>query len=233
MFEKIRMGSHAEKYPHELSGGEQQRVALARAMAPDPKLILLDEPFSGLDASLRGVIREETNAILREQGATVVMVTHDPDEAMLMSDKIVLMNEGRIEQIGTPSCLYSEPINAFVARFFGDINHFSGFVEKDFVSTVAGNFPGKKIKNGTKVDVLIRPEGVKLEFQKSSTSISQQVFIFSIKCTGKFSDIRVCLEKNARFETSILARQIGKFPGNVGEKLYLNIDKDDISLFPK
>ena len=122
MLSQIRLLDHADKYPHELSGGEQQRVALARARAPEPNLLLLDEPFSGLDTSLRAQLRLETREILKSQGVTAIIVTHDPEEAMLMADRIVLMRNGNVVQTGTPEELYSKPTDPFTAGFFGDVN---------------------------------------------------------------------------------------------------------------
>ena len=115
MLTQIRLEAHSDKYPHMLSGGEQQRVALARALATEPRLLLMDEPFSGLDTSLREKIREETLQILKERGVTTVLVTHDPEEAMLIADQIVLMNEGNIVQSGTPGDIYERPTNIFSA----------------------------------------------------------------------------------------------------------------------
>ena len=233
MLKNIRMVEHENKYPHELSGGEQQRVALARARAPDPNLILLDEPFSGLDTTLRNTIREETNSMLRQQGTTVVMVTHDPDEAMLMADRIVLMNEGRVMQIGTPGEIYSFPTSIFAASFFGEVNHFSGKVENNQVHTIAGFFPNQKYKNGCEVDVIIRPESIKLGALDSGSAIKKEVYVCSIKYTGRFSYVWVAFDKVAEPEKYILVRQSGCFNKRVGMKLHLNVSKNDIFLFAK
>ncbi|MDX1709914.1 MAG: ABC transporter ATP-binding protein, partial [Rhodovibrionaceae bacterium] len=119
---KVGMDDQAEAFPHMLSGGQQQRVALARAMAPEPRVMLLDEPFSGLDARLRHQVRDQTLHVLTQSGATTLMVTHDPEEAMFMADRIALMRGGRLEQVGAPTELYFTPRTAFVAGFFGDIN---------------------------------------------------------------------------------------------------------------
>ncbi|PPR77098.1 MAG: Fe(3+) ions import ATP-binding protein FbpC [Alphaproteobacteria bacterium MarineAlpha3_Bin5] len=233
MLKNIRMIEHENKYPHELSGGEQQRVALARARAPDPNLILLDEPFSGLDTTLRNTIREETNSMLRQQGATVVMVTHDPDEAMLMADRIVLMNEGRVMQIGTPGEIYSFPTSIFAASFFGEVNHFSGNVASNQVQTIAGFFPNQKHKNGCEVDVVIRPDAIKLGALDSDSAIKKEVYVCSVKYTGRFSYVWVAFDEAAEPEKYILVRQSGCFNKRVGMKLHLNVSKNDIFLFAK
>ena len=120
--QQVGMADYSDAYPHRLSGGEQQRVALARALAPDPKIMLLDEPFSGLDLQLRKQVRDETLHVLKKSGAATLMVTHDPEEAMFMADRVALMRAGRLIQVGRPSELYFAPQDAFVAGFFGDVN---------------------------------------------------------------------------------------------------------------
>lgn len=115
----VGLEGYEERYPHQLSGGQQQRVALARALAPEPDLILMDEPFSSLDRGLREQLRAEVRAILRQRGATVICVTHDQEEAMQLGDRVVVMNQGRIEQLGSPEAIFHHPDNRFTAEFFG------------------------------------------------------------------------------------------------------------------
>ncbi len=152
-------GLHA-RMPHELSGGQQQRVALARALAPDPALILLDEPFSALDATLRAQLRGEVREILRAAGATTVFVTHDQGEALEISDRVAVMRAGRIEQISTPDELYLRPINRFVAGFVGEANLLPGEVRHGEVQTIVGRFRAADgaLADGTRAEVLLRPE---------------------------------------------------------------------------
>jgi iron(III) transport system ATP-binding protein len=152
----------AEQYPHMLSGGEQQRVALARALAPKPHLMLLDEPFSGLDSRLRDRIRDETLHVLKASGAATLLVTHDPEEAMFMADRIALMRAGRIEQIGRPVAIYFHPVNAFAAAFFSDVNRLSGRVSEGRVRTPFGCLDAGGLADGAAVDILIRPEALHL-----------------------------------------------------------------------
>jgi iron(III) transport system ATP-binding protein len=118
----VGLTRHRDKYPAQLSGGEQQRVALARALAPSPALLLLDEPLSALDARVRQALRQEVRALQRRLGITTVMVTHDQEEALAMADRIVVMNHGVVEQVGTPREVYTEPRSPFVARFVGQMN---------------------------------------------------------------------------------------------------------------
>jgi iron(III) transport system ATP-binding protein len=148
------------RMPHELSGGQQQRVALARALAPDPAIILLDEPFSSLDATLRAQLRGEVRDILRAAGATTLFVTHDQAEALEISDRVAVMRAGRIEQLSTPDELYLRPINRFVAGFVGEANLIPGEVRHGEVQTVAGRFrsAGGALVDGTRAEVLLRPE---------------------------------------------------------------------------
>jgi len=150
------------RMPHQLSGGQQQRVALARALAPDPALILLDEPFSSLDATLRAQLRGEVRDILRAAGATAVFVTHDQAEALEISDRVAVMRAGQIEQVSTPDELYLRPVNRFVARFVGEANLLPGEVRHGEVMTLVGRFrgDGTALAEGARAEVLLRPEQI-------------------------------------------------------------------------
>jgi iron(III) transport system ATP-binding protein len=153
---------HADSFPHTLSGGQQQRVALLRALAPNPKVLLLDEPFSGLDVSRRAQVRQQTLDTLRLAGVTALMVTHDPEEAMFMADRILVMNQGRVVQDGSPVETYFRPANAFVAGFFGPVNRLEGRVADGHVATALGSFAAGELPDGVNACVLIRPEGLRL-----------------------------------------------------------------------
>ena len=122
LLELMHLEGRGDRYPYQLSGGQQQRVALARALAIEPQVLLLDEPLSALDAKIRIVLRKEIRAIQRQLGITTVYVTHDQEEALSLSDRVVVMSDGRIEQIGTPSEIYNFPSTAFVASFVGTLN---------------------------------------------------------------------------------------------------------------
>ncbi|WP_279481468.1 ABC transporter ATP-binding protein [Aureimonas sp. SK2] len=152
----------AESYPHNLSGGEQQRVAMARALVPRPQVLLMDEPFSGLDSRLRDEMRSETVAILRETRATAVIVTHDAEEAMRLGDRIALMREGRIVQYGTGRDLYRRPVDLFTAGFFSEINVLPGVVKAGRVVGPLGPVADSPRSNGTLVTVGLRLEGVRV-----------------------------------------------------------------------
>jgi iron(III) transport system ATP-binding protein len=160
--DRVGLGPLAGEYPHMLSGGEQQRVALARAIAPRPAVLLMDEPFSGLDRRLRDAIRADTLAILRESRATCLIVTHDPEEAMRMADRIALMRAGRLLEVGLPHDLYRNPGSLFTARFFSEMNEFSANVRGGKVETPLGIFDAPALSDGTAAVVCVRPQGVRL-----------------------------------------------------------------------
>ena len=122
LLRQVDLLNFTDSYPHQLSGGEQQRVALARALAPRPRIMLMDEPFSGLDNRLRDGIRDQTLDLLKAEKTSVLLVTHEPDEAMRMADKIALMRDGRIVQIGTPYHVYTKPVDHAAVAFFSDTN---------------------------------------------------------------------------------------------------------------
>ncbi len=147
--------------PDQLSGGQQQRVALARALAPGPEVILLDEPFSNLDADLRASVREEVRQILREAGATAVLVTHDQEEALSIADRVAVMLDGRILQAGPPEELYHRPASRAIAEFIGDVQFLPGLASGRRAATALGDIPLHAPHDGP-VDVMLRPEMLRL-----------------------------------------------------------------------
>ena len=157
------LAPYAHAYPHTLSGGQQQRCALLRALAPHPALLLLDEPFSGLDVGLRAQVRAETAAFLRETAISTLIVTHDPEEAMLLADRLVLMREGEIIQQGTPKEIYLAPADPFVAELFGPLNRWLGRVIAGEVDTPVGRFRADALDDGSPALVLIRPEAILID----------------------------------------------------------------------
>ncbi|MCA0401084.1 MAG: ABC transporter ATP-binding protein [Proteobacteria bacterium] len=160
---RVGLGARMRAHPHELSGGEQQRVALARAVVPRPRVLLMDEPFSNLDRRMRDQVREETIGLLRETGATALIVTHDPEEAMRIADRIVLMREGRLVQIGPSREIYSRPVDIEAARFFCDLNEIEGKVRGGRVETPVGNFVAPGIAEGARAIAAIRPQSIRLK----------------------------------------------------------------------
>ena len=162
LLERLGMAGSANVYPHTLSGGQQQRVALARALAPSPRVMLLDEPFSSLDARLRDQIRDDTLHVLKELNTATLLVTHDPEEAMFMADRIALMRDGEIVQTGSPTELYCNPVEPFVVNFFGQVNEHVGIVHDGQVATPLGRLDASRFDEGANVRILIRPEAVKV-----------------------------------------------------------------------
>jgi iron(III) transport system ATP-binding protein len=153
----------AKQMPHELSGGQQQRVALARALAPDPVVLLLDEPFSNLDYSRRVQMRQEVREVLQQNKATAVFVTHDQEEALFLGDQIAVMNEGTLAQIGTPAQIFHRPQTRFVAEFMGQTDFVRGTVTERGIATALGFVPQKAtLPVDTAVAVAVRPDDVDL-----------------------------------------------------------------------
>ncbi|MBJ7458883.1 MAG: ABC transporter ATP-binding protein [Thermoleophilaceae bacterium] len=154
----VGLTQREDAFAHELSGGERQRVALARALAPEPDVVLLDEPFSSLDASLRAGLRRDVQAILREVGTTAILVTHDQEEALSMADRVAVMREGRIVQTGEPQEIYWRPAERWVAEFVGDVNVLPGDVQSDTARTELGEIALLHQASDGKHAVAIRPE---------------------------------------------------------------------------
>jgi iron(III) transport system ATP-binding protein len=163
MLNFVGLGGLGERMPHQLSGGQQQRVALARALAPQPVVLLLDEPFSNLDAALRVEMRQEVRRLLKASGTTAVFVTHDQEEALFMGDQVGVMNAGHLEQVGTPETIFHQPRTRFVAEFLGQTDFLPGEVTSLGVQTQLGMLPQSlPLANGTTVEVAIRPDDLRV-----------------------------------------------------------------------
>jgi len=156
----VGLSGYEDRFPHELSGGEQQRVALARALAPQPDVVLLDEPFSNLDAPQRERMRRELKRIVRSVGVTALFVTHDQAEALAIADHIAVMRDGHVVQAGTPDDVYVQPVSPWVATFLGDAALFEGVAGAGHVSTPVGDI-STDLPDGTAVQVMVRPEWVR------------------------------------------------------------------------
>ncbi|WP_435095779.1 ABC transporter ATP-binding protein [Halorubrum sp. N11] len=167
MLDLVDLPEHGGKTPDQLSGGQKQRVALARSLAPEPDVLLLDEPFSNLDVRLRVEMREEVRQILKEAGVTAVSVTHDQEEAMSISDRVAVMNEGHIEQVGRPEAVFERPESKFVASFLGRASFLEGRLRDEQVETGIGRFDAVTLEgydsvyDGAPVDVLVRPDDLR------------------------------------------------------------------------
>ncbi len=229
---QVGMADMADAYPHMLSGGQQQRVALARALAPRPGVLLLDEPFSGLDARLRAQVRDETLHVLKQNGAATMIVTHDPEEAMFLADRIALMRDGGIVQTGSPVDLYCRPADAFAAGFFGEVNRLPGTVDGGHVATPLGRVPAPGHQEGGAVDVLIRPEGLRLEVTADDAGgdgAAVRGRVEAARLLGRTSLIHLSVRDGASGDLHLHARMPGQFLPT--EQSYVSIALDPRQAF--
>ena len=165
LLDRVGLLKHSEKFPGQLSGGQQQRVAIARSLVNEPEILLLDEPLGALDLKLRKEMQLELKRLQREMNITFIYVTHDQEEALTMSDTVVVMNGGKVQQIGTPEDIYNEPKNAFVADFIGDSNIVDGVMHRDFLVSFSGvQFPcvDRGFAREQSVQVVVRPEDIEV-----------------------------------------------------------------------
>lgn len=168
----VDLDDYAARYPHELSGGQQQRVALARALAPRPRLLLLDEPFSNLDPELRVALRYEVRAIVRRSGITTVLVTHDQSEAFALADRVAVMHGGQLHQLADPETLYRRPASRFVAGFVGRAQFIAGSVCDGRVQTELGTFRTQvDLPCGTSAEVLLRPDDLHIRPDRHGSAL--------------------------------------------------------------
>ena len=229
VLDQVGMKWAVSRYPHTLSGGQQQRVALARALAPQPPVILFDEPFSGLDARLRDKVRDETLHILKDSGTAALLVTHDAEEAMFMADRIGLMHEGSLVQFGNPENLYFKPKNAFVAEFFGEINRITGVVESGRISTPLGEFIAEGLEEGREVQILIRPELLQLKRNSDVSGLKGRVI--TSKMLGRTSLIHLSVCKQGR-DLHLHSRMPGRFLPEEEAEVYIEFDPIHAFVFP-
>ncbi len=230
--DKLGMGAQAERYPHMLSGGQQQRVALARALAPGPGLMLLDEPFSALDARLRDRIRDDTLHLLKKAGAGTLLVTHDPEEAMFMADRIALMKDGRILQMDRPVDLYCNPVDPFVATFFGEVNRMEGVVENESVATPLGRVDARGIADGTPVLVMVRPEGVRVVVVGHPDSHHRESHVVMSRLLGRNSMLHICVHDEHNREFHMHSTMPGVFLPQENQRVELHLDQSQTFVFP-
>ena len=216
----------AARFPHELSGGEQQRIALARALAPPPRVVLLDEPFSSLDAALRNETRRAVADALVETGATALLVTHDQAEALSMGRQVAVLRRGRIAQIAEPTHLYSRPVDAELARFLGEANLLSGMVENGMVECALGRLRLASGMTDGPVEAMIRPEQVRL-VAGGANAIAADVR--SVTFYGP--DATLVLALSAPNGGLITARVAGHRVPRVGAGVLVMID-GEITAFP-
>ena len=219
MLKLVHLDEYGSRYPHQLSGGQQQRVALARALVMRPGLLLLDEPLSNLDAKLRESMRFEISSIQKELGITVIYVTHDQSEAMTMSDRVVVMSRGVIQQIGTPYEIYRNPANKMVADFIGLVNFVEGEVQGDrvYISGTGVSFPNTSGITGS-ATIAVRPENITMS-RTSGTIEGKLVHRFYL---GDAVDYRVQCKHHV-IRVIVKGAELKEFTD--GEKVYLDFDK--------
>ncbi|MEQ8653329.1 MAG: ABC transporter ATP-binding protein [Kiloniellales bacterium] len=235
MLEQVRLADYAKAFPHMLSGGQQQRIALARALAPAPRVMLLDEPFSGLDATLRREVRDETLHVLKQAGIACVMVTHDPEEAMFMADRIALMRAGKVVQEGAPDTLYTQPCDRFVAGFFGEVNVLPGRVKDGRVITPLGAVDAGSAADGADLDVLVRSEGLLLGALAVAGSRAPLVTaeVETARLLGRSSLVHLALAQgDGDPDIHLHARVPGRFLPEAGTQVPIAFDPDLVFLFP-
>ena len=237
LIERVGLASFSKKYPHQLSGGEQQRVALIRALAPKPKIMLMDEPFSGLDDRLRDEIRDETLSVLKEEGTAVLLVTHDPYEAMCMADEIALMREGKIVQRGSPYNIYNAPVDRKAAEFFSEINLIKGHSKGSLTDTPFGRFLTPGLPDGTEVDIVTRPQHIRIDFDRNGKGpnptkeegVAARAIVQRSRFTGRESLIEFIMDSDG---TNLKASVPAVFLPKKGTILWLTMRRDRCFVFP-
>jgi iron(III) transport system ATP-binding protein len=235
----VGLADHRHKYPAQLSGGEQQRVALARALAPSPALLLLDEPLSALDARVRQSLRYEIRALQRRLGITTIMVTHDQEEALAMADRIVVMNHGVVDQVGSPREVYTRPASPFVARFVGHMN---------FIRASAGDrpgwarlrtveirhLPGEPVPPGTPVMLAIRPEEIVVDPAGHGVGNRIVARVCRIQFLGAFTRLSVALddEPEPSLECDVAMNALAELGIKEAAEVRLALNPDALRMFP-
>jgi putative spermidine/putrescine transport system ATP-binding protein len=201
LLDMVGLAPQAKQFPHQLSGGQQQRVALARALAIEPRVLLLDEPLSALDAKVRKQLREQIRTLQQRLGITTLFVTHDQEEALSMADRVGVMRQGRLEQIAAPDELYERPATAFVAEFVGVMNRIPAELQSDgLVAVLGGVVPVQEGSDQVPgaVDVLVRPEGLRMELvQNGNGIVTTRTFLGSVTRVGVLlsGDVTVQVDK--------------------------------------
>jgi iron(III) transport system ATP-binding protein len=225
MLERVGLSKYATSYPHMLSGGERQRVALARALAPSPRVLLMDEPFSSLDGQLRDQVRQQTLALLRETGTTTIIVTHDPEEAMRIADRVALLCRGRIVQCGGAADLYARPATPFVARTFGDVNEFRGTCFNGRITTALGTFPAPGLPDNSCASVCIRPQHVRV----AAHARGIHAHVVRKACLGEIDHVVLAVNGCDRL---VNLRAFGRTQLEPADRVFLDVDPEHVMILP-
>ena len=238
LLDRVGLRQHIKSYPHALSGGEQQRVALVRALAPQPRILLMDDPFSGLDNRLRDGIRDETLALLKEEDTAVLLVTHEPEEAMRMADEIALMRNGRIIQSGAPYNLFTAPFDKQAMSFFSDINVIQSTVHGALAKTPFGQFLSPGMADGTPVDIVVRPQHIKIDFDRNGKGPDPTAVDGVAACgiveRARFMGRESLVEFRLYDSAEVLRVTVPNvFLPNVGQRLWLTVPRKRCFIFPQ
>ncbi|HEX2843566.1 ABC transporter ATP-binding protein [Hyphomicrobium sp.] len=230
---RVGLERYADQYPHILSGGQQQRIALARAIVPRPAVMLMDEPFSGLDVQLRDAMQQETLALIRETRATSVIVTHHPEEAMRLGDRIVVMRAGKLVQTGRAEDLYQRPAELFVARLFSEINEIEARVDAGRIVTPFGVVAAPGLDNGASAILCIRERGVGLVSAPSNGGYGSATGLMGRVRDAKFLGDAVRYEVGVQgFDQPLNVRTAAGLQIGKGSEVRLHIDPEQVLIFP-
>jgi len=242
LLDLVGLPEQEHKYPSQLSGGQQQRIALARAIATSPGLLLLDEPLSALDAKVRTYLRHEVKALQRKLGVTTIMVTHDQEEALTMADRIVVMNQGVIDQIGTPTEIYREPKTLFVANFIGTMNHVNGYAK----SPESANFGSLELTcrkhdlaPGKPVVISIRPEDIvpidEIAPTAAQTGNSFTATVEEMEFLGSFWRIHLGGKQlgDSRLIIDLSVNAVIRMNTSVGKEMSIELPSDRLYIFKR
>ncbi len=245
LLEAMELQGYEAKYPHQLSGGEAQRVALARALAPEPLLLLMDEPFSGLDTKLKDSVRDWVLHVLKSQNTGAIIVTHDPEEALYMADKIAVLDKGVIVQSGRPEELYFKPKNSFVAEFFGQVNKMECVVQNGSINSVFGKIPCPDIADGKTAYLIFRPEHLHFtEYEALGDDALLEEMetpqlpdgmalarVEAVRMLGRSSLVHLEVWHDGDYSIHMHARFMGYYHAEEGALLQLNLNKDFAFVF--
>ena len=229
LLEKMGLAHYCNAYPHMLSGGQQQRVAIARALASNPQILLMDEPFSGLDARLRDKVRDQTLHLLNDSGTAALIVTHDAEEAMYLADRIIMLRDGRVIQDDTPGNIYRHPNSGFVTRFFSEVNTLDGIAKDGAIMTQVGTFEAADYMQNGDVEVLIRPEAIRLE---NGCEPSVQCKISSSRILGWKTLVHLDVETDSA-PIHLHCQVPGQNQWSPGQVIPINIDPAGVHVFNK
>jgi len=221
------------KYPHQLSGGEQQRVALARSIAVQPKLLLLDEPFSDLNTSLKKEIIDDTLHLIKSLESSAIIVTHNAEEAMFLSDQIIVINNGSIVQVGTPYDIFYNPKNSYVASLFGEINLYSTKVFDGYCSTPIGKIKALDFANGDNVDIVIRPEALILNKEKSPLISEVNGIVVDSKFIGNYAIVHMTVSDSIGEKFHMHSKVSGDFLPEAASSVSIELDTRHIFIFSR